>query len=299
MDAVDVFFDERISTRNTHGTGCTLASSIAAELAKGLPMLSAVKIAKHFVETVLNYGKDLGIGRGPQGSFDHSLKLKGSICKLNAPRAFSPSDLFLYAVTDSGMNKNWGRSITDAVEAAIEGGATIVQLREKNLETRDFIEAAKECVSICHSKGVPILINDRVDVALACNADGVHVGQSDMPVFTVRSLLGPEKIIGVSCKTPEQAQEAWVNGADYIGSGGVFPTNTKANNRTIGLDGLKEVCLASKLPVVAIGGIGISNAQSVMEIDAPNLEGVAVVSGLFNSESVLSATKQLHGVLKQ
>ncbi|KAL2906677.1 Thiamine biosynthetic bifunctional enzyme TH1 chloroplastic [Bienertia sinuspersici] len=171
--------------------------------------------------------------------------------------------------------------------------------REKNLETRDFIEAAKECVSIGHSKGVPILINDRVDVALACNADGVHVGQSDMPVFTVRSLLGPEKIIGVSCKTPEQAQEAWVNGADYIGSGGVFPTNTKANNRTIGLDGLKEVCLASKLPVVAIGGIGISNAQSVMEIDAPNLEGVAVVSGLFNSESVLSATKQLHGVLKQ
>lgn len=306
MDAVDVFYDgvnlyelgsARVSTRNTHGTGCTLASSIAAELAKGLSMLSAVKIAKRFVETALNYGKDMAIGRGSQGPFDHLLKLK--VCRSVAPRAFSPSDLLLYAVTDSGMNKTWGRSITDAVKAAIEGGATIVQLREKNLETRYFLEAAKECVSICHSKGVPILINDRVDIALASNADGVHVGQSDMPVPLVRSLLGPEKIIGISCKTPEQAQEAWINGADYIGSGGVFPTNTKANNRTIGLDGLKEVCLSSKLPVVAIGGIGMSNASSVMEIDAPNLEGVAVVSALFNTECVSSATKELLGVLKQ
>lgn len=167
------------------------------------------------------------------------------------------------------------------------------------METRDFLEAAKECVRICHSNGVPIVINDRVDVALACNADGVHVGQSDMPVSVVRSLLGPEKIIGLSCKTPEQAQEAWINGADYIGCGGVFPTNTKANNRTIGLDGLKAICLASKLPVVAIGGIGMSNAHSVMEIDAPKLEGVAVVSALFDAECVFSATKQLHKVLKQ
>lgn len=171
--------------------------------------------------------------------------------------------------------------------------------REKNMETRDFIEAAKECVSICHSKGVPFLINDRVDVALACNADGVHVGQSDMPVSVVRSLLGPEKIIGLSCKTPEQAHKAWVEGADYIGSGGVFPTNTKADNQTIGLEGLKEVCLTSKLPVVAIGGIGMSNAHSVMELDAPNLAGVAVVSALFDTECVESATKRLHAYLCQ
>ncbi|XP_057529651.1 thiamine biosynthetic bifunctional enzyme TH1, chloroplastic isoform X2 [Amaranthus tricolor] len=303
VDAVDVFFDgerlyefasARISTRNTHGTGCTLASSIAAELAKGLPMLSAVKIAKRYVETALTYGKDMTIGRGPQGPFDHMLKLKGT-----TPRAFSPADLFLYAVTDSGMNEKWGRSITDAVKAAIEGGATMIQLREKNMETRDFIEAAKECISICHSKGVPFLINDRVDVALACNADGVHVGQSDMPVSVVRSLLGPEKIIGLSCKTPEQAHKAWVEGADYIGSGGIFPTNTKADNQTIGLEGLKEVCLTSKLPVVAIGGIGMSNAHSVMTIDAPNLAGVAVVSALFDAECVESATKSLHAYLSQ
>lgn len=196
------------------------------------------------------------------------------------------------------MNKKWGRSINDAVRAAVEGGATIVQLREKNMETRDFLEAAKECVPLCHSYGVSLLINDRVDIALACDADGVHVGQSDMPLSVVRSLLGPEKIIGVSCKTPEQAYQAWIDGADYIGCGGVFPTNTKANNQTIGLDGLKAVCSASKLPVVAIGGINMSNASSVMEIDAPNLAGVAVVSALFDTECVSSTTQKLHAALK-
>lgn len=171
--------------------------------------------------------------------------------------------------------------------------------REKEAETREFLEEAKSCVDICRSNGVFLLINDRIDIALACDADGVHVGQSDMPVDLVRSLLGPDKIIGVSCKTQEQAHQAWKDGADYIGSGGVFPTNTKTNNRTIGLDGLREVCKASKLPVVAIGGIGISNAESVMRIGEPNLKGVAVVSALFDQECVLSEAKKLHKSLTE
>ncbi|XP_059653535.1 thiamine biosynthetic bifunctional enzyme TH1, chloroplastic [Cornus florida] len=308
LDAVDVFFDgenlfelcsSRIETRNTHGTGCSLASCIAAELAKGSPMLTAVKVAKRYVETALDNSKDIVIGNGLQGPFDHLFKLKSNIHNSCRQRAFDPCDLFLYAVTDSGMNKKWERSITDAVKAAIEGGATIVQLREKDAETRDFLEAAKACLEICRSRSVPLLINDRIDVAMACNADGVHVGQSDLPVHVVRSLLGPEKIIGVSCKTTEQAQQAWTDGADYIGCGGVFPTNTKANNRTVGLEGLRSVCLASKLPVVAIGGIGISNARSVMEIDVPNLKGVAVVSALFDRECVLTETRKLHSILME
>lgn len=143
------------------------------------------------------------------------------------------------------------------------------------------------------------MINDRIDVALACDADGVHVGQSDMPARIVRTLLGPEKIIGVSCKTPEQAQKAWIDGADYIGCGGIYPTNTKANNLTIGLDGLKVVCLASKLPVVAIGGINTSNACVVMEMGVPNLKGVAVVSALFDRECVSTETQKLHADLTQ
>ncbi|KAK9287311.1 hypothetical protein L1049_015724 [Liquidambar formosana] len=308
VDAIDIFFDgddfyelrsSRIETRNTHGTGCTLASCIAAELAKGSPVLLAVKVAKCFVETALDYSKDIVIGNGPQGPFDHLLRLKNNAHNCYRHGVFNPSDLFLYAVTDSGMNKRWGRSIMDAVKAAIEGGATIVQLREKDAETRDFLEAAKACLAICRSNGVPLLINDRIDVALACDADGMHVGQSDMPARVVRTLLGPEKIIGVSCKTPEQAQRAWIDGANYIGCGGVYSTNTKANNPTVGLDGLKTVCLASKLPVVAIGGIGVSNACSVMEIGVPNLKGVAVVSALFDRECVLTETQKLHAVLTE
>ncbi|KAJ7968047.1 Thiamine biosynthetic bifunctional enzyme TH1, chloroplastic [Quillaja saponaria] len=307
LDAIDVFFDgesfhelhsSRIKTRNTHGTGCTLASCIAAELAKGSSMLSAVKDAKHFIETALAYSRDIIIGKGAQGPFDHHFRLKNgqSSCRLDR---LNPNDLLLYAVTDSGMNRKWGRSIADAVKSSIEGGATIIQLREKDAETREFLEAAKACLEICRLHGVPLLINDRIDVALACDADGVHVGQSDMPAHVARSLLGPEKIIGVSCKTPEQAQQAWIDGADYIGSGGVYPTNTKENNRTIGLDGLRTVCLASKLPVVAIGGIGTSNVRAVMEIGVPNLKGVAVVSALFDRECVLTETRKLHAVIME
>lgn len=144
-----------------------------------------------------------------------------------------------------------------------------------------------------------MLINDRIDVALAVDADGVHVGQSDLPAHVVRTLLGPEKIIGVSCKTPEQAQQAWIDGADYIGCGGVYPTNTKANNLTVGLDGLKTVCTASKLPVVAIGGIGVSNAGDVMGTGSPNLKGVAVVSAMFDRECVLTETRKLRAVLME
>lgn len=159
------------------------------------------------------------------------------------------------------------------------------------------MELAISCMEICRSHGVPLVINDRVDVALACGADGVHVGQSDMPARTVRALLGPEKIIGVSCKTPEQALQAWADGADYIGCGAVFPTSTKAKSTTEGLFGLKTVCSASKLPVVAIGGIGIGNAQSVMEIGSENLHGVAVVSALFDRECVSSETQKLKSLL--
>ncbi|EMS68312.1 Bifunctional protein thiED [Triticum urartu] len=305
-EAIDVFYDgkefvefrgHRIKTRNTHGTGCTLASSIAAELAKGSSMLNAVQVAKNFVESALHHSKDLVIGNGPQGPFDHLFRLKCPPYNIGSQQRFNPDSLFLYAVTDSRMNKRWGHSIEDAVKAAIEGGATIVQLREKDIESRPFLEAAKACMEICRSSGVPLLINDRVDIALACNADGVHVGQSDISAREVRELLGPGKIIGVSCKTPAQAEQAWRDGADYLGCGGVFPTTTKANNPTLGFGGLKAVCLASKLPVVAIGGINATNAGSVMELDFPNLKGVAVVSALFDRECVSSETRNLRSIL--
>ncbi|KZV49807.1 Thiamin biosynthesis protein isoform 1 [Dorcoceras hygrometricum] len=305
-DAVDVLFDgknfyefrsARIKTLNTHGTGCTLASCIAAEVARGSSVFSAVKIAKRYVETALDYSRDIRIGGGHQGPFDHLMKLKNSALDLHVRRPFDPSDLLLYAVTDSRMNQKWGRSISDSVEGAIQGGATIIQLREKEIGTNDFLEAAKTCQQICRHHGVPFLINDRIDIALACDADGIHIGQSDMPARVARTLLGPDKVIGVSCKTPQQAEKAWIDGADYIGCGGVYPTNTKENNITVGLDGLTSVCFASKLPVVAIGGIGISNAQNVLELAVPNLKGVAVVSAVFDRECISSETQKLKRVI--
>ncbi|XP_073120891.1 thiamine biosynthetic bifunctional enzyme TH1, chloroplastic [Henckelia pumila] len=305
-DAVDVLFDgknfyefrsARIKTLNTHGTGCTLASCIAAEIARGSSVFSAVKIAKRYVETALDYSRDICIGGGRQGPFDQLMKLKNNAMNLHVHRPFDPSDLLLYAVTDTRMNQKWGHSISNAVKGAIEGGATIVQLREKDIDTNDFLEAAKTCQQICRHHGVPFLINDRIDIALACDADGVHIGQSDMPARVARTLLGPDKVIGVSCKTPQQAEKAWIDGADYVGCGGVYPTNTKENNITVGLDGLTRVCLASKLPVVAIGGIGITNVRSVMELGVPNLKGVAVVSAVFDRECILSETQKLRRVI--
>ncbi|CAI0439393.1 unnamed protein product [Linum tenue] len=197
------------------------------------------------------------------------------------------------------MNEKWERPMEVAVKEAIKGGATIIQLREKDAETRKFIETAKACLKICRPYKVPLLINDRIDVALASDADGVHVGQSDMPARVARSLLGPDKVIGVSCKTVEQAHQAWLDGADYIGCGGVYPTSTKANNSTVGLDGLKTICLASKLPVVAIGGINASNAITVLGIGPPNLKGVAVVSTVFDRSSVVGETRKLHSMLTE
>ncbi|XVE49097.1 hypothetical protein DITRI_Ditri01bG0054700 [Diplodiscus trichospermus] len=152
-----------IKTRNTLGTGCSLASCMAAELAKGYPVLSAVKVAKRFVETALDYRKEIVIGNELQGLFDHLLRLKNHSQDCHNLQPFNPSYLFLYAVTDSRINKR------------------------EDAETKDFPESAKACLDICRSRGVPLLINDCVDVAIACDADGLHVGQSDMPAHVART----------------------------------------------------------------------------------------------------------------
>eukprot|EP00879_Flechtneria_rotunda_P024411 GHRR01025878.1.p1 GENE.GHRR01025878.1~~GHRR01025878.1.p1 ORF type:complete len:204 (+),score=45.39 GHRR01025878.1:210-821(+) len=142
---------------------------------------------------------------------------------------------------------------------------------------------------LCRPRGIPVLINDRVDVALASGADGVHVGQSDIPARIVRQMLGPDKILGVSCKTRAEAAKALVDGADYIGVGAVFPTGTKASS-VIGLEGLAEVCSLSALPAVAIGGVGVSNAADVI---ASGVDGLAVVSAVFAAPDVAVATRDL------
>eukprot|EP00850_Spirogloea_muscicola_P005568 SM000025S08463 [mRNA] locus=s25:892280:896919:+ [translate_table: standard] len=316
-DVVDVFYDGkqfvefssgRLQTRNSHGTGCTLAACIAAEMAKGNAVVPAVQVAgstppanaaRQYLEKVLRSSQHLQIGSGPQGPMDHFPAISGwQLPEESARSRFRPSDLLLYAVTDSRMNKKWRRSMADAVRDAIAGGATFLQIREKEKDAGDFLKEAEEAVKLARDAGVPLVINDRLDVALACGADGVHIGQSDLPASKAREILGPHKIIGVSAKTAEHAFRAWQDGADYLGVGGVFPTSTKANNTTIGLDGLRAVCVSSKLPVVAIGGISKENAVDVLTQQPPALSGVAVVSAIFDSPDVAAATRDLREELK-
>ena len=166
-------------------------------------------------------------------------------------------DLLLYAVTD----RYWlnGRTLADVVRESLEGGVTMLQLREKTLEEPTFLQEAKELQALCRAYHVPFIVNDNVDIALAMDADGVHVGQSDMEALDVRAKLGPDKIIGVSAQTVEQALLAEKHGADYLGVGAVFPTGSKADADDVSYDTLKAICQAVSIPVVAIGGISRDN----------------------------------------
>ena len=166
---------------------------------------------------------------------------------------FSADMLRLYAVTD----RRWlnGRTLADAVDSAIRGGVTCVQLREKSLDGGDLLNEAKQVLAVCRKYHVPLIINDDPQIALACGADGVHVGQQDMSPRILRAMLGPEKIVGVSAATVDEAVQAAKDGADYLGCGAVFATGTKTNTRPVDAARLRAVCEASAVPVVAIGGI--------------------------------------------
>lgn len=203
-------------------------------------------------------------------------------------------DLLLYAVTDrSWMN---GATLYSQVEAALKGGATFIQLREKNLDEAHFLEEAKEIKKLCREYGVPFVINDNVELTLEVDADGVHVGQSDMEAGDVRVKLGPDKIIGVSAQTVEQALLAEAHGADYLGVGAVFPTGSKEDAVEVEHDTVKAICEAVKIPVIAIGGISKNN---VLELSGNGLCGIAVISAIFAQEDIESATKELKALTKQ
>jgi thiamine-phosphate pyrophosphorylase len=197
-------------------------------------------------------------------------------------------DLLLYAVTD----RSWLGKATlyQQVEQALKGGATFIQLREKELDEAYFLEEAKEIKELCENYKVPFVINDNVEIAAAIGADGVHVGQSDMEAGDVRRKLGPDKIIGVSAQTVEQALLAQERGADYLGVGAVFPTGSKEDADEISHETLKAICEAVNIPVVAIGGIGKGN---VMELAGSGICGIAVISAIFAQQDIETATKEL------
>ena len=201
---------------------------------------------------------------------------------------FTKDNLRLYAVTD----RNWlrGQTLMQQVEQALLGGATLVQLREKELEESAFLQEAVEMTRLCHRFGVPLLINDNVEIARKSGADGVHVGQEDMEASAVRGILGSGMIVGVTAKTVEQAKRAQDAGADYLGSGAVFGSSTKRNAKPMTKETLREICAAVRIPVVAIGGI---TAENISELSGCGLAGVAVVSALFAQPDAKAAARRM------
>lgn len=203
-------------------------------------------------------------------------------------------DFRLYAVTDRSYLD--GIDLIDAVEQAVRGGVTIIQLREKEISSREFYELALRVKKVTRRKNIPLIINDRVDIALAVDADGVHVGQEDLPAEVVRRLIGPGKILGVSAGTVEEAIKAQKDGADYLGVGAAYPTPTKPESCAIGIEGIKRIKEAVGIPVVAIGGITRENAYEVML--KTGVDGISSVSAVFAGDVEENSRQLLKSINK-
>ena len=202
--------------------------------------------------------------------------------------------LLLYAVTD----RHWldGRTLYEVVKESLDGGATFMQLREKTLDEETFYQEAVELQALCKEYGVPFVVNDDVEIAVRMNADGVHVGQSDMEAGDVRALIGPDKILGVSAQTVEQAKLAEERGADYLGVGAVFPTGSKDDAEDVPFETLKEICQAVSIPVIAIGGITEGNTPALA---GSGICGIAVISAIYAQEDIPDATRRLKAVTEE
>lgn len=204
------------------------------------------------------------------------------------------NSLLLYAITD----RHWlnGKTLYSQVELALKGGATMIQIREKDLDENTFLKEAEQIQSLCAKYCVPFIVNDNVELAVKIGADGVHVGQSDMAAKDVRALIGKDKILGVSAQTVKQALEAQKCGADYLGTGAVFPTGSKDDAQVLGVQTLKEICSAVNIPVVAIGGISKDN---ILELKKSGIAGVSVISAIFAQNDIVAATAELKSLAEQ
>ena len=203
--------------------------------------------------------------------------------------------MLLYAVTDQMWLKD-GEKLADVVETVLQNGATFLQIREKDLAEDAFELEAERLKTLCAQRGVPFVVNDSVEIALQCDADGVHVGQSDIKGRDIRAIIGPDKILGISAGTVEEAVAAEKAGADYIGVGAVFPTGTKKNATPMTMELLKEIVSSVSIPVVAIGGI---SAENILQLRGSGVDGVAVVSAIFAAEDPGKATADLLRLAKE
>ncbi len=202
--------------------------------------------------------------------------------------------MLLYAVTDRAWTGK--QTLYDQVEAALKGGVTCVQLREKELDETAFLQEAKELCALCRRYGVPFLVNDNVEIAIACGADGIHVGQEDLAAGEVRRRVGENMILGVSVHTVEEACQAVRDGADYLGLGAVFPTSTKTDVEQMPNETLRAICDAVDVPIVAIGGI---NRGNILRLAGSGVDGVALVSAIFSAEDIEGACRELRAMSEE
>lgn len=197
-------------------------------------------------------------------------------------------DYSLYLVTNSKNKRN--QEFLDIIEESIKGGVSIVQVREKELDLIPFYEKAKAVKEITDKYNIPLIINDRLSIAIGLGADGAHVGQDDIDGSVARDILGPDRILGISAQTVEQAKKAEKDGADYIGCGAVFPTNTKEDADSVSIEEFKKIKEAVNIPVVAIGGIKTDNVKYLKETNA---DGISVVSAIMDAEEPKEASEKL------
>ena len=206
----------------------------------------------------------------------------------------SKEAMLLYAVTDRAWVGK--QTLLEQVECAIKGGATCLQLREKDMPEDEFLAEALEVKKLCRKYNIPFIVDDNVDLAIKCGADGVHVGQSDMEAGNARKLLGPDMIMGVSAQTVEQAVKAEKEGADYLGVGAVFSTSTQPDADDVSHEELKRICENVSIPVVAIGGISRKN---IMELSGTGVDGVAIISAIFGSPDIEEECKKLKSMSEE
>lgn len=204
----------------------------------------------------------------------------------------SQIDLSLYLVTEESIGIE---ELTKIIAESVSGGVSIVQLREKNNSSLSFYNKASALKQLLNELSIPLIINDRVDIALAVAADGIHIGQDDLPLPVVKKMVPEDMIVGVSVSTLEEAIEAERNGADYIGVGSVFPTKTKQDATLMAIGDLEEICRSVSIPAVAIGGI---TADNISALSASGLSGTAVVSAIMNAESPKTASESLLKIIK-
>jgi thiamine-phosphate pyrophosphorylase len=205
-----------------------------------------------------------------------------------------PVDYTLYLVTDSDLSR--GRALLDIVRAAVDGGVTCVQMREKAVSSREYLERLSPVRELLRERGIPLFVNDRVDIALAVEADGVHLGQTDMPLSLARQIAGDRLIIGISCETAQDAIEAERGGADYVSVSPVFATPTKTDTApALGLDGVRAIRAAVRLPVVTIGGINAANAADLIRAGA---DGICVVSAIVAAPNPRAAAASLRNIVE-